>query len=492
MGPTSNVLTPDECQFGAKSALSSEAGVFASSDMSNQILVERYRCPSEFLRFVQPEGKASSAGYFKFGHDICYGHSSGGAVQPRAEGPLVDVSLSTAVADGTVSLPFDTNEIVDNLRLERYSHRSLSGCDGVLKKVYYRARPLTNLFIRKQIQKFRTRNWRNLAFPRWPVDTTVENICERLLLLAVQASGGERIPFIWFWPRGARGCVMMTHDVENAAGQHFCTELMDINDSFGVKASFQIVPEERYEVSSHLLQAIRDRGCEVGVQDLNHDGRLFDDRDEFRRRSALINRYGWEYGAKGFRAAVLYREPAWFSDLEFSYDMSIPNVAHLDPQRGGCCTVMPYFIGKILELPVTTVQDYTLFHLLSERSIALWETQLRIILKKNGLASFIIHPDYVQDRDTRTVYEDLLAHLRDLRESDEAWFALPHEVDTWWRARSQMSLVKLGNAWRIDGQGADRAVLAYASESNGKLVYELADDKQGAPYSSSAASSSIQ
>jgi hypothetical protein len=28
--------------------------------------------------------------------------------------------------------------------------------------------------------------------------------------------------------------------------------------------------------------------------------------------------------------------------LCFAYDMSIPNVAHLDPQRGGCCTIMPF------------------------------------------------------------------------------------------------------------------------------------------------------
>ena len=60
---------------------------------------------------------------------------------------------------------------------------------------------------------------------------------------------------------------------------------------------------------------------------------------------------------------------------DFAYDMSVPNVAHLDPQRGGCCTVMPYFIGKILEIPVTDVQDYTLFNILEDFSIELWKKQ---------------------------------------------------------------------------------------------------------------------
>jgi len=33
---------------------------------------------------------------------------------------------------------------------------------------------------------------------------------------------------------------------------------------------------------------------------------------------------GYEYGAKGYRSAVLYRKPEWYKDLDFSYDMSFP------------------------------------------------------------------------------------------------------------------------------------------------------------------------
>ena len=45
----------------------------------------------------------------------------------------------------------------------------------------------------------------------------------------------------------------MTHDVETAAGRDFCQTLMDIDDSFGVKASFQVIPEERYRVDEEFL-----------------------------------------------------------------------------------------------------------------------------------------------------------------------------------------------------------------------------------------------
>ena len=234
------------------------------------------------------------------------------------------------------------------------------------------------------------------------------------------------------------------------------------------------MPEERYTVSSNLIDTIRNRGFEVGVQDLNHDGRLFDNKEQFVRRAAIVNRYAKEYEAKGFRAAVLYRRPDWYDSFDFSFDMSMPNVAHLDPQRGGCCTVMPYFIGRILEIPVTTTQDYTLFHILNQRSIDLWKTQIDLILKKNGLASFIVHPDYIIEQETRSIYKQLLSHLTELRSRSDVWFALPGEIDSWWRTRRQLRVERFGESWRIVGEGAERATLAYAKDVDGKLVYELA------------------
>jgi len=67
----------------------------------------------------------------------------------------------------------------------------------------------------------------------------------------------------------------------------------------------------------------------------------------------------------------MYRNGDWYDVFDFSYDMSVPNVAHLEPLRGGCCTVMPYFIGTILELPLTATQDYSLFHILNDYTLDL-------------------------------------------------------------------------------------------------------------------------
>jgi len=169
----------------------------------------------------------------------------------------------------------------------------------------------------------------------------------------------------------------------------------------------------------------------------------------------------------------MYRNTDWYEALDFAYDMSIPNVGHLDPQQGGCCTVLPFFVGKILELPLTTTQDYSLFYMLNDYSTRLWKEQISLIREKHGLISFIIHPDYTIDRAERALYTELLRCLSEMRSQGETWIALPGEVDTWWRLRHEMSLVKAGNTWCIEGKGSDRARLAYAVLERDTLRYEL-------------------
>jgi hypothetical protein len=441
----------------------------------SRVLVEQYRCPEAFLNLRLTADLAADEGFFRFGPGIiCYGRSSAGYRNSRVDGGLYDVAEDIILRCSDVFLPFDPTEIIENLRLERYTGAHDSRIRAQAREAYYWLRPVLHGYVRKQLQKLQLRGWRELQFPGWPVDRTVENISEQLMLLVLKASNAGRIPFIWFWPDGASSCLVMTHDVESESGRKFCAELMDMDDAFGITASFQLVPERRYPVSPDFLDTIRRRGFEIAIQDLNHDGRLFSERKEFLRRAKLINKYAKAYGATGFRAAVLYRKPHWYDAFEFAFDMSIPNTARLDPQRGGCCTIMPYFIGNVLELPVTTTQDYMLFHLLGERSIDLWKTQIALIAEKNGLISFIVHPDYVMKNELKSMYQDLLTYLREMRTMTRIWTTLPSEVDHWWRARSKMQLVPSGGEWRIEGEGADRAVVAYATNVNGKLVYEFA------------------
>jgi hypothetical protein len=266
---------------------------------------------------------------------------------------------------------------------------------------------------------------------------------------------------------------MMTHDVEQPAGKDFCAKLMDLDDAAEIKASFQLVPEVRYTLDKDFLELFRRRGFEVNVHDLNHDGALFQDKAEFLRRAARINQYAKEFRTRGFRAGAMYRNQEWFGALDISYDMSVPNVAHLEPQRGGCCTVMPYFIGNVLELPLTATQDYSLFHILGDYSIELWKRQIEMILERHGLISFIVHPDYVIEERAQAVYVDLLAHLARVRAERKVWIALPSEIDLWWRNRREMQLVQDGDTWRIEGPDKERARIAYAVLDGDRLTYQV-------------------
>ena len=434
-------------------------------------LIRYYRCPERYLQLARREALPATSSYFQFGPGTtCYGSYCGPQPAQVATGHLHDALRDVVIDDGTTYLPFDPSQVVDNLCREVYAGDWRQGSSSALAAMYYFLRPALSVGVRRRLQRFHLRGWDKVSFPRWPVDCSVDNLLQQLMLLSLRAAGVERIPFIWFWPDGASSCAIMTHDVETKVGTNFCPTLMDIDDSFGMKASFQIIPEERYGVSPEFLQLIRQRGFEVVVHDLNHDGHLYRNREQFLERAARINSYGKQYGAEGFRAGVLYRKQVWYEALKFSYDMSVPNVAHLDPQRGGCCTVMPYFLGDILEIPVTTIQDYTLFNILNDYSINLWKQQIDIIMAGHGIMSFIVHPDYIMKPRELAVYKALLEHLAHLRRERAVWLTTPGEVNRWWRQRAEMTLVENAQGWQIEGPGKERARIAYASEKEGHLV----------------------
>jgi hypothetical protein len=447
-----------------------------------QTLMDYYRIPEDSFGCISPTVDSASGdiGFFQFGaKNICYGRCQSGAAADVTGSGQFDASKHVR-RDGTaIQLPFDFTEVVENLRLERYRQKMIPGremfaASEPIRKLYYLMREYLPFSVRRLLQRAYFRGWKKLPFPAWPVDFTVDNLHEEFLRLLMETTGVKKVPFIWFWPEGAPNCLIMTHDVETSTGRDFTSKLMDLDDSYGIKASFQVIPEERYEVSDEYVCEIRRRGFEFNIHDLNHDGHLYRKRAEFVRRAARVNGYVNRYNSQGFRAGAMYRNQEWYNVFEFSYDMSVPSVAHLEPMRGGCCTVMPYFIGKIVELPLTAAQDYTLFHILNDYSTDLWKRQLALIRERNGLMSFIAHPDYLIERRARNVYESLLDYLRQMVAREKIWAVLPGDVDRWWRARSQMRLVPRGDECEIVGPEKERARLAYAVLDGGRLVYELA------------------
>jgi hypothetical protein len=442
--------------------------------------VDYFRCPEHFAVLGPDDHLPLEAGYFRFGDAIGYGRQGVGDPSPRPDGALVDVSSGVFTANGRVILPFDLGEAVGNLRHERYpeAQRQIEHVSSfsLSHAGYYFIRPLLPVGVRKHLQRLHWRGWKSLPFPRWPVDAAVEALMKQAVRVVLERGGLAELPFIWFWPDGAPGAVMMTHDVEGSAGAQFCAGLMDLDDEFGLKSSFQVVPDAPWssrDATRRLVEAIKSRAFEVNVHDLTHDGHLFRNRDRFLRHATRINERGREFGSRGFRSGALYRRQDWFAALDIAYDMSVPNVAHLEPQGGGCCTVMPFFMGHVLELPVTAAQDYTVFQILGEYSTRLWDRQIDRILCENGLISFIAHPDYLIETRARNVYRELLRRLVDLRAPHRVWIALPAEINHWWRSRRGMRLVPHGRSWGVEGPGHERARVAWARLRDGQVIYDV-------------------
>src|SRR5882724_9000029 len=266
----------------------------------NKQFLEYFRCPANYVDLRLKGELLPEPGFFRVGPDLTlYGRVSAGQTRRDSSGPLDDVSSALRVERNTCVLPFDLDEVVENLRRERYDgampvlRRSATKAFG--RKTYYAMRPFLPTSVRKHLQRMALRGWDRARFPGWPIDQTVDRLFDWTMACVIRAHSGQRIPFIWFWPDGYSSCATMTHDVETAAGRDFCSPLMDLDDAFGIKASFQVIPEGRYEISDEFLCSLRERGFEINVHDFNHDGDLFRDREEFLRRVARINDYGRKF-----------------------------------------------------------------------------------------------------------------------------------------------------------------------------------------------------
>jgi hypothetical protein len=103
--------------------------------------------------------------------------------------------------------------------------------------------------------------------------------------------------------------------------------------------------------------------------------------------------------------------------------------------------------------------------------MSIWEQQMERIRWKHGLISFIIHPDYTVPRSAQALYRTLLERLERLREVDNVWIPLPRDVYQWWTERANMHLVNDRGSWRIEGDGKERASIAWMRRDGANLVF---------------------
>lgn len=342
-------------------------------------------------------------------------------------------SASFDSARRCVQLPFDPAEAYVNYVTEAWAssapRRGLSA--GQLNAFYHVKRFLPR-GIQIRSRRMLIRRQGLPSFPRWPLDTSISRLVHFYAYCLLLARGQDEAEFRWFWPGRYRAAAILTHDVETASGLSLALELADLEEDCGFRSSFNV--GGWYEPDPGILRDLAARGFEIGMHGLQHDRTLFSSRAAFEAQRPELVRLASQLGAEGFRSPSTYRVFEWLSELPISYDGSIPHSDPFEPQPGGCCSLWPFFIGQVVELPYTLPQDYTLFTLLAHRSPALWLEQVDKIVEEFGLIHSLTHPDrgYLGDAVNRERYREFLLALA---ERDEIWKPLPRELANWWRLR---------------------------------------------------------
>ena len=106
-------------------------------------------------------------------------------------------------------------------------------------------------------------------------------------------------------------------------------------------------------MDDETVAALTSAGFEVGVHGLYHDGRDLESERMLRKRLPEIRRYAERWRAVGFRSPATNRDWSLMPLLGFDYDSSFPDTDPFEPQAGGCCSLLPYFNGDLVELPIT-------------------------------------------------------------------------------------------------------------------------------------------
>jgi hypothetical protein len=333
-------------------------------------------------------------------------------------------------------------------------------------ELYYALKPLMPRRLQLALRRAYAPRQARRPFPAWPFEPSLVEHRNAELLARRREEGVERLPIVNFWPERKRYCCLLTHDVEGPAGVANVMRVIELERRYGFVSCWNFVAEW-YDIPDGLFDEVRSRGCEIGLHGILHDGKLFSSRQSFEANLPKIRDYCERWGAVGFRSPATHRNADWMHELPVEYDSSFPDSDPFEPQPGGCCSIMPFFFRDVVELPLTMMQDHTMFEILREPGIDRWIEKAEWIMRHHGLITLNVHPDYVVEQRYLDRYEAFLAYLAERREG--GWHALPRDAARWWRQREALSVAGDGT---ISGRTDHAATVAFVHEHEGRTVID--------------------
>jgi peptidoglycan/xylan/chitin deacetylase (PgdA/CDA1 family) len=358
--------------------------------------------------------------------------------------------------DSRVFLPLDPDELVTSLWSEAYVRVAAGGAKVMAQRVarsgYYLVRPVLPRSIQLAMRRRFVKVQEQTTFPSWPAETALHDLCA-LLLRLIDEVAGQPVPRIAAWPKGYFWACVLTHDIERSPGYAHLDAVLDVERRIGLRSACYFVPERDYRVEEKRVRELVGEGFEVGVHGLHHDGRDLAPR-WFDRRLPAMRSYAERWGATGFRSPATNRDWELMPRLGFDYDTSYSDVARYEPQQGGCCSWLPFFIRDLVELPITLPMDHTLFDLLGHEDGTAWYEKAGLLKERGGMALMLTHPDYLLAPERLKTYADFVEKIA---EDETAWHALPREVSAWWRRRAASGIERTDGEWRVVGPAAGEA-----------------------------------
>lgn len=298
----------------------------------------------------------------------------------------------------------------------------------LINKAYYLLKPILPWRFRTALRRWRANRRRKAFADAWPIDPKAATV-----------------PSAWpGWPDGKSFALVLTHDVEGSKGLARVERLMELEQTYGLRSSFNFVPERQYRVPDPLRRTLERAGFEVGVHGLKHDGKLYSSKAEFAARAARIREYCREWNVAGFRSPLMQHKLGWLHELGTEYDASTFDTDPFEPEPDGTRTIFPFWVPGpngtgFVELPYTLVQDFTLFLVLREQNVDIWKRKLDWVAQHGGMALINTHPDYMhfpgnpKERDEFPVshYEEFLKYVTE-KYAGAYWPATPREVSRYY------------------------------------------------------------
>jgi hypothetical protein len=298
-----------------------------------------------------------------------------------------------------------------------------------IMRLYYHIKPLIPRACQIAFRRHITLRKRSKYSHIWPIDP----------------SAGKQ-PEGWSgWPDQKQFALVLQHDIDTQKGHDKCHELLALEESLGFRSLISFVPE-RYNVSESLRNDLLNKGFDIGVHGLKHDGKLFLSKKIFQKRASRINNYLRKWHSVGFSSPSMHHNLDWMHLLTIKYSISTFDTDPFEPQPDGVRTIFPFWVQRssktngYVELPYTLPQDHTLFIIMREKTIDIWKQKLDWIAEKGGMVLLNSHPDYMNfcgrklsiEEYPVKYYEDFLEYIKS-KYAGQYWHVLPKDIAHFWK-----------------------------------------------------------